>query len=458
MYDCNCEDCVQTLHATSQLAIGKSKIKPLLTAVEKAFKQLHTKGSYKPQDLAKTAEYKNLIAGTSDIFNTAITDNDIPEAMAKSLKADVFVFSGLKTHAQLAEASKLLLTPEGKIKSFSIFSNDVKSIKENYNQNYLEAEYQFAVSSAQSAGNWANLSNDYDLQYRTAEDDRVRDSHKNLRVTLPQDDAFWISYYPPNGWRCRCTAVQVRKGKFEVSDSKKAIAEGEKATTKLDKNGNNKLAIFRFNPGIQKVVFPPAHPYSKVAGAKEVITQLKKDGKFAEAKTELTKQKQSVYSKPLGKQYSTVFSHKSGGKVDVHELVNLKAEDYKDVLNSAKVFAKEGRSVKLLPEIDYSEKEARTLILKGLKVERSNPDMLVDNEYVDLKRPTAFKNIVNNANGASKQGAIAMISDVNLDKELSEAILKERTKDIFKDKNYKNDKIYFYLKGNLVTKNRTGDK
>ncbi len=253
------------------MAIGKSKIKPLLTAVEKAFKQLHTKGSYKPQDLAKTAEYKNLIAGTSQIFNTAITDNDIPEAMAKSLKEDVFVFSGLKTHAQLAEASKLLMTADGKIKSFSAFSKDVEIVKENYNQHYLEAEYQFAVSSSQSAGNWANLSGDYDLQYRTAGDDRVRDSHDKLRdVTLPQDDAFWISYYPPNGWRCRCTAVQVRKGKYEASDSKKAITEGEKATTQIDKNGKNKLAIFRFNPGIQKVVFPPTHPYAKVAGAKEV--------------------------------------------------------------------------------------------------------------------------------------------------------------------------------------------
>lgn len=270
LYDCDCDDCVKTLHATSQLAIGESKIKPLLTAVEKAFKQLHTKGSYKPQDLAKTAEYKNLISGTSDIFNTAITDNDIPEAMAKSLKEDVFVFSGLKTHAQLAEASKLLLTPEGKVKSFSAFSNDVKSIKENYNQSYLDAEYQFAVSSAQSAGNWAALTADYDLQYRTAEDDRVRDSHEKLKVTLPQDDAFWLSYYPPNGWRCRCTAVQVRKGKFDLGDSKKAIAAGELATTKLDKNGQNKLAIFRFNPGLQKVVFPPSHPYAKVAGAKEV--------------------------------------------------------------------------------------------------------------------------------------------------------------------------------------------
>lgn len=275
LYDCDCEDCKTKAHT---LAIGESKMKPLLTAVESAFKQLHSKGSYKPQDLAKTKAYKNLVTETSQILNGAITDNDIPEAMAKSLKEDVFVFSGLKTNAQLAEASKLLMTADGKIKSFSAFSKDVEGVKENYNQKYLEAEYQFAVSSAQSAGNWANTSNDYDLQYRTAGDDRVRDSHDKLRdVTLPQDDAFWLSYYPPNGWRCRCTAVQVRKGKFDASDSKSAITEGEKATSQLDKNGKNKLEIFRFNPGIQKVVFPPAHPYAQVAGAKEV-RKILKDG------------------------------------------------------------------------------------------------------------------------------------------------------------------------------------
>jgi hypothetical protein len=71
--------------------------------------------------------------------------------------------------------------------------------------------------------------------------------------------------------------VQVRKGKYDLSDSTKAITEGEKATSQIGKDGKNKLAIFRFNPGIQKVVFPPSHPYTKVAGAKTVREELKKE-------------------------------------------------------------------------------------------------------------------------------------------------------------------------------------
>lgn len=273
LYDCDCEDC-KTQNQT--LAFDKDRFNGVLNSVEKAFKQLHKNGNYKPEDIGTNKAYKDLISQTSSILNGAISDNDIPEAMLKSLKEDTFIFSGLKTHAQLAEASQLLLTDDGKIKSFPAFSKDVESIKENYNQNYLEAEYQFAVSSSQSAGNWANISNDYDLQYRTAGDDRVRDSHNALRdTTLPTDDAFWLSYYPPNGWRCRCTAVQVRKGKFDVSDSDKAIAKADTATTQIGKDGKNKLAIFRFNPGIQKVVFPPTHPYTKIAGAEKVRKELK---------------------------------------------------------------------------------------------------------------------------------------------------------------------------------------
>lgn len=191
--------------------------------------------------------------------------------MLNSLKNDVYLFSGLRTHAELLEASRMLLTEDGRVKPFSTFSQDIAKIKENYNQTYLEAEYQFAVTSAQMAGHWAELSPDYYLQYRTAFDERVRDTHRVLHdITLPIDDAFWLSYYPPNGWGCRCDAVEVIKEKYDVSNSADAIAKGEMATSQISKDGKNRLEIFRFNPGAQKVIFPPEHPYNKVAGTDKV--------------------------------------------------------------------------------------------------------------------------------------------------------------------------------------------
>ena len=197
--------------------------------------------------------------------------------MLAKLQNDTFVFSGLRTHAQLLEASTMLME-DGKIRGFDAFAKDFNQVNTKYNQNYLEAEWQFAVSSSQSAGNWAAIDQDgrYNLQYRTANDDRVRADHAALQnITLPTDDPFWISYYPPNGWRCRCVAVEVLKTKYELSDSVKANEAGDRATTKIGPDGKNRSAIFRFNPGMEQKVFPPKHPYNKLKRAEEVKMAIK---------------------------------------------------------------------------------------------------------------------------------------------------------------------------------------
>lgn len=60
---------------------------------------------------------------------------------------------------------------------------------------------------------------------------------------------------------CRCNAVEVRKGKYERSNSEEAQRRGEVATTQIGKDGSNRAEMFRFNPGKEKVIFPPTHPY-----------------------------------------------------------------------------------------------------------------------------------------------------------------------------------------------------
>jgi SPP1 gp7 family putative phage head morphogenesis protein len=255
----------------------KDTFKPLLKAIEIAFKKLHLNGSYKPEDLDTVPEFKNIVFETNGVLSRVFKDNNLSKGMLERLKNDVFLFSALKSHAQLFEASRLLLTEDKKIKSFETFSNDVKSIKSNYNENYLEAEYEFAVGSTQMAERWDGFTNSkrYNLQYRTAGDSHVRETHAVLNgITLPQSDPFWNSYYAPNGWRCRCTVVEVLASTNEASDSEKSVALGEKATSQIDKDGNNKLEIFRFNPAKEKVIFPPKHPYHKVQGAATIKKQV----------------------------------------------------------------------------------------------------------------------------------------------------------------------------------------
>ena len=138
-------------------------------------------------------------------------------------------------------------------------------IDETYNKQYLRAEYNFATQSTLLALKWKEYEkdgDDYNLQYRTANDERVRKQHAALHnITLPPSDPFWNSYYLPNELNCRCNVVQVRKSKYPVSDSSAALEKGEKATTQIGKSGVNKAAIFRFNPGKEMKLMPPKHPY-----------------------------------------------------------------------------------------------------------------------------------------------------------------------------------------------------
>lgn len=282
---CNCPTCRE--HNTVVHLADENKkpfFKTLLNIAEKAFKKLFSRGNYQPEDLLQVEEYKQLAEATAELFSSTIP-HEVPAEMKAYLEKDAFVFSGLKTHTQLAEARSFLKDENGNITPYHLFEQKVLKLNERYNRHYLEAEYQFAVSSSQSAANWANLQEDterYWLEYRTAGDERVRQSHAILNsICLPKNDAFWTEYYPPNGWRCRCIAVEVLAREKNLSDSKKAIEAGQKATTHIGMNGKNKLAMFRFNPGTEQKMFPPNNTYTKVVGAEKVKGELeKKDNKI----------------------------------------------------------------------------------------------------------------------------------------------------------------------------------
>ena len=117
--------------------------------------------------------------------------------LKRYIERDAFIFSGLKAHKQLSQALSLLKDDKGAIMPYYQFEQEIVKLNNTYNKLYLEAEYEFAVHSAQSADRWSNLQEDTDrywLQYRTAQDDRVREDHAELAgTTLPKSDPFWES-------------------------------------------------------------------------------------------------------------------------------------------------------------------------------------------------------------------------------------------------------------------------
>ena len=219
-------------------------------------------------DLLAKPGIRRLIQATAKVYEQALDSPsisyEIPSEMRQKLEEDIFVFSGFKTYHQLKEASLLLRDDAGHIKPFSKFYQDVSQIKEKYNRNWLRAEYNFATASAEMASHWAEYATHKEytnLQYHTALDDKVRESHAALEgITLPYEDSFWNTAFPPNGWNCRCHVVPVLKEDYPVSDSQTAQQSFEMLTEGSE--------IFRFNPGKEAVIFPPHHPYYGKQGYK----------------------------------------------------------------------------------------------------------------------------------------------------------------------------------------------
>jgi SPP1 gp7 family putative phage head morphogenesis protein len=122
------------------------------------------------------------------------------------LRRNVNTFAAFKNHANIIEFAQALTDGDGKTRSFSEFKKATKAIDEKYNVNWLQAEYNLAVNSAKSAGQWQRFKEKGGkLEYKTVGDGRVRDEHRRLEGTiLPVDHPFWNLYYPPNGWNCRC--------------------------------------------------------------------------------------------------------------------------------------------------------------------------------------------------------------------------------------------------------------
>lgn len=219
-----------------------------------------TEGAQLSIDILSTPQVREFIESHASALDSSFEQVRMSDAMRKRLHRSDFIFSGIKTFHELNEAFPSLVDENGDRKSFERFLNDVRSIDQAYNANYLRAEYNFVNASAEMAAKWEVFMRDgdrYNLQYRTQKDDKVRPEHAALDgVTQPPSDPFWAEFCPPNGWNCRCTVVQVRKSKYTETPHAEAMRLGAEAL-----QGDSK-GIFRFNPGLEQKTVPDYNPYT----------------------------------------------------------------------------------------------------------------------------------------------------------------------------------------------------
>nr|WP_139051442.1 phage minor head protein [Segatella oris] len=250
-------------HAVACLAgnIDEKQQERLHVAFKSMMKGLfRQKGASLDINIITSKEAQAFIETHADVLNSAFEQTKMSSTMRDSLEHSTYIFSGLKTFHELNEAFPSLVDEQGNKKPFERFLNDVQKVDKTYNEHYLRAEYNFTHAAADMAAKWEEFTEDgdrYNLQYRTVGDDHVRPEHAALNgTTLPFSDAFWDSYYPPNGWNCRCTVVQVRKTKYPETPREEAYRRGAEALA------NDTRGMFRFNPGKQGKAMPDYNPYS----------------------------------------------------------------------------------------------------------------------------------------------------------------------------------------------------
>ncbi|HIB37967.1 phage minor head protein [Mesonia sp.] len=257
------------------------------------------------------------------------------------LRQNLFRFSGAKTYQELAKLNFLLQGDDGEPRPFSEFQKEALKINDQYNQHYLQAEYNSAQRAGAMAEKWAKYEDQKgvypNLQYKTAKDNRVREDHANIDdVIKPVDDMFWDKWYPPNGFNCRCYVVQTSK-------------PATKGTPKAEPTPG-----FENNVGKDSRTFNEDHPYFLFPKAE--VSKIRTGFEELKLKEPMYEQ---IYKKGKAKLESSIWTDPS---------------DFKENFDASKIIVDQLQlNVKLRPHQNITGKKNPELEIKGIKGDHVRP-------------------------------------------------------------------------------------
>ena len=147
--------------------------------------------------------------------------------VAKAMRADILkhIYAGLEealseglTAREFAKRVRPLLEKKGwwGFKRAYDPVTGLRRVAELGTPRRLRTIYDVNLRTARAAGRWERIERQVGLRpyllYQDAGDGRVRQAHRRMHnILLPVEHPFWNTYYPPNGWRCRCIVRQVTK-------------------------------------------------------------------------------------------------------------------------------------------------------------------------------------------------------------------------------------------------------
>jgi len=343
---------------------------------------------------------KTLSERVIDSYQVAAEFSTPDAEMLTRLVRDVWYFSGAKNYQEMRDLTLLLKDDKGKLREFDDFKEAAEGVIDRYNESWLKTEYNFAVSSSQSAARWVEFEKEAsiipNLKYQTVGDDHVRLSHQVLDgIIRPVNDSFWITHYPPNGWGCRCEAVQSLDGYGKVTpDHNIPVVDIPK--------------MFETNLAKTGLIYPKNHPYYNGVPKAEISKAL-------------------AYLPPK----NTFIDIDFGNNVilDIHPLHGDKELSANiDLTRLLKRFDPKAE-IKLMPIISEKDMNARRLYYPETYLKKyptRNADILYNGKIFELENANGSKSSIQNAikNGKKQADNIVIRIPDSIDINQADQIIK----------------------------------
>ena len=242
----------------------KEDIKPLLTEAEvKSLLNDIYRGKINKKNLPVKV-YLQIAKEINDKLYAGYGATE-PTPLLKPFTENIYYFSAAKTYQMVSECQEM--RSNGKVMvSEKTFIDKVGDTVTDFLGAYLFAEADHSQQVGVVTNKWNKAVNRKTvpyLEYVTMKDNRVRPEHILLDgIIRKADDAFWNTFYPPNGWMCRCKTNATAKGEetnLEAFDESEAL--------------QNVPPAFRYNFAKEEIVFPKDHPYFKVPNADKLFAR-----------------------------------------------------------------------------------------------------------------------------------------------------------------------------------------
>ena len=239
-------------------------VKPLLNDVEQK-KLLHNIYIGKVNKrILPIPLYLQISKELSTKLNNGYDDKE-NEAVLNPFYENIHHFSAAKTYHLISECESQRANGS-KLVSEKTFIDKVGATVTDFLDDYLFSEGEHSKQVGVMTKKWHNVVKRKTvpfLEYVTMKDGRVRPAHVLLDgIIRSANDAFWNTFYPPNGWMCRCKTSATKEG--SETDLTDFDTEDAKYNTPKE---------FRYNFSKEEIVFPKDHPYFTVPNADKAFAR-----------------------------------------------------------------------------------------------------------------------------------------------------------------------------------------